>query len=77
MTDRLIDRDHAIDRMRDGLPVETFYVSWQSEAGCDGWKPTRWVDFDVTPEPEFRIPPEPRRKAREWRISQNEYHDIC
>lgn len=59
MTDNIIPKKDAIDRMRDGLPCET---------QCDkAWDRTFWRDFD-DPRATFRIPPEPRREAREWKI---------
>lgn len=54
-----ITRDEAIDRMRDGLPCETDFTIHGN------WKATTWGDFD-NPCAKFRIPPEPRREAREF-----------
>lgn len=69
-THEIIPRSEAIDRMRDGLPCETF-----QRAHAD-WRATCWHDFEYD-RSEFRIPPEPRREAREWWIQQNQYHDVC
>lgn len=65
MTDNIIQKKDAIDRMRDGLPCET--LSDNMMQGKTYWVPTDWLDFKK-PNRTFRIPPEPRRVAREWEI---------
>lgn len=59
MTDQTIPRSEAIDRMRDGLPCETWVF--------DGWYATQWPHFSA--HIKFRKPPEPRRVARQFTIT--------
>lgn len=60
-----ITRSEAIDRMRSGLPCETYM-------GVNDWRPTRWVNFEHN-DHKFRIPPEPRREAQEfWLIGTSD-----
>ena len=58
MSDNLLTRAQAIDRMRDGLPCETL-VPHETN-----WRATLWSDFSFGGL-QFRIPPEPRRVAVE------------
>ena len=60
MDDRIICKKEAIDRMRDGLPCETCFPNYD-------WEQTTFTHFDM-PKAMFRIPPEPRREAREFWI---------
>lgn len=59
MTDDIITRNEAIERMARGEKCET---NLQGH-----WRATKWSDFDAT-SVLFRIPPKPRRLAREWWI---------
>lgn len=66
MTNDTITRSEAIDRMKAGLPCETFCPGWGEN---DGWDATKWADFDdEDSECKFRIPPAPRRVARVFQI---------
>lgn len=60
MTDTIITRDEAIERMRKGEPCET-------QNGQTYWVPTLWLDFENV-EHKFRIPPEPGKSAMEFAI---------
>lgn len=57
MTDDILTKDEAIDRMKAGLPCKTRCIG--------GWYATKWADFDDD-ENTYCKPPEPRRVAREW-----------
>lgn len=70
MTATTIPRSEAIARMAKGEPVET-----REERGVE-WNPTMWRDFELL-HPEFRIPPEPRREAREWWLNAYEPHSTA
>lgn len=63
MTD-IITREQAIACMAKGEKVETSCTHWETGPG---WTQTRWEHFDPAySHAKFRIPPEPRREAREW-----------
>lgn len=64
-----ITRAQAIERMAKGEPVET--AQWIGIVGqpAEQWAATKWSDFDKPQFAQFRIPPEPRKEAREWWIS--------
>lgn len=57
-TDNIIPQNEAIDRMKAGLPCET----WMPYDRNGPWLPTKFADFDS--DNQFRKPPEPRREAR-------------
>lgn len=56
MSDNIISLQDAVGRMLNGQPCET---NWRGE-----WRSTEWPDFGTFTK--FRIPPEPRRVAREF-----------
>lgn len=58
----IITKDEAIDRMKAGLPCET----WNKYLGGGEWRKTEWDDF--TDAHKFRKPPEPRRVAQDYWI---------
>jgi hypothetical protein len=64
MSDDIITKDEAIDRMKAGLPCETSHMSFDDGPG---WTKTRWEHFDPPySHVKFRKPPEPRRVARDF-----------
>lgn len=64
MTDNIITRDEAIDRMKAGLSCETY------RCGSKDWRQTEWGDFEGN-SAKFRRPPEPRSVAQEFWINAN------
>ena len=66
MTDQIITKKDAIDRMRDGLPCETCWPAQHPTM----WMNTRWQDFEGVGTT-FRKPPEPRREARTFWVTAN------
>lgn len=68
MTDQIITKDEAIDRMKAGLPCE-------SNLAGGPWIKTEWSDF-ANRLLKFRKPPEPRRVARVWN-DVTSIHMVC